>query len=241
VSLEVDDVVSGYGKMEILHGVSIRAAQGVVTCIIGPNGSGKSTLLRTIAGLIRARRGLIKFEFENITNLSPPTILKKGLALISQSRSVFPYLTLSENLKMGAYILKDKNIIKQRFKEVYDLFPILKERGQQRAHSLSGGEQRMLELGRAMMLRPKLLMLDEPSAMLSPKLIGTTFAKMKKICQLGIGILMVEQNVKAAFEIADSVYVLDQGENRFNGSTKEFLDTDKLVKLYLGVASTRPL
>jgi ABC-type branched-subunit amino acid transport system ATPase component len=142
---------------------------------------------------------------------------------------------------MGAYILKDKNIIKQRFKEVYDLFPILKERGQQRAHSLSGGEQRMLELGRAMMLRPKLLMLDEPSAMLSPKLIGTTFAKMKKICQLGIGILMVEQNVKAAFEIADSVYVLDQGENRFNGSTKEFLDTDKLVKLYLGVASTRPL
>jgi ABC-type branched-subunit amino acid transport system ATPase component len=234
MSLEVHDVVSGYGKIEILHGVSITAKRSSITCIIGPNGSGKSTLLKTIIGLVRPRQGSIKFESEETAGLPPNVLLKKGLILISQARSIFPYLTVLENLKMGAYILKGSDILKERLKEVYEQFPILKERGKQKAYTLSGGEQRVLEIGRAMVLQPKLMMLDEPSTMLSPKLVATVFNKIREICGLGIGILMVEQNVRSALNIADFVYVLDQGRNKFSGSKEEFLATAKLVKLYLG-------
>jgi branched-chain amino acid transport system ATP-binding protein len=234
MSLVVKDMVSGYGKLEILHGVSITAPSAKITCIIGPNGSGKSTLLKTIIGLVKVWGGAVEFDSTDITASSPNQILKTGLTLIAQSRSVFPQLSVLENLQMGAYVLKDRALVRERVEDVCRYFPILAERKKQKANTLSGGEQRMLELGRAMMLRPKMMMLDEPSAMLSPKMVATTLNHVKKICETGVGILMVEQNVRAALEIADSVYVLDRGQNKFEGSSEEFLSTDKLVNLYLG-------
>lgn len=235
LSLVATDVVSGYGKIEILHGISLEAKQSEITCIIGPNGSGKSTFLKTLIGFVRLREGNIVFDSEVINNLQPYDILRKGLVLIAQSRSIFPQLSVLENLKMGGYILKGKDLLEERLQKVFEMFPLLNERQQQKAKTLSGGEQRMLELGRAMVLRPKMMMLDEPSAMLSPKLVTKTFNQIKQIQEMGIGILMVEQNIRAALEIADILFVLDQGTNKFHGSTKDFLDDNRLVDLYLGV------
>jgi branched-chain amino acid transport system ATP-binding protein len=234
MSLVIKNMISGYGKLEILHGVSLTAPSAKVTCIIGPNGSGKSTLLKTTIGLVKAWGGHAEFDSNDITEYSPGQILRTGLTLIAQSRSVFPQLSVLENLQMGAYILDDKAVVRERIEKVCSYFPILGERKKQKAITLSGGEQRMLELGRAMMLEPKMMMLDEPSAMLSPKMVSTTLNHVKRICETGVGILMVEQNVRAALDIADTIYVLDQGENKFQGSSKEFMSTDRLVNLYLG-------
>jgi len=232
--LEVNDVVSGYGKIEVLHGVSLLAKEKDITCVIGPNGSGKSTLLKTIIGLIRPREGEISFNGEAIAGLKPPKILAKGLCLVSQARSIFPNLTVLENLNMGAYTIKDRNEVGKRIEQVYTYFPILKERRKSQAYTLSGGEQRMLELGRALLVKPKMLMLDEPSAMLAPILVDRIFEEIKKINEMGIGIIFVEQNVRKAISFADYVYVLERGKNIFDGNPESFLDSEKLVSLYLG-------
>lgn len=232
--MDLDRITSGYGKIEILHGVSMHTKDSNITCVIGPNGSGKSTLLKTVMGLVKPREGKIVFNGEDIAGLKPKKIFSKGLCLVSQARSIFPYLTVLENFEMGGYTIKDRKEVRRRIEEVYSYFPILKEKKKNLANTLSGGEQRMLELGRALLVKPKLLMLDEPSAMLSPKFVDLVFEEIKKINGMGIGIIIVEQNVSKAIKIADYVYVLDAGQNVFEGTPESFLDSEKLVKLYLG-------
>lgn len=234
MSLEAKDIVSGYGSLDILHGVSISAPADQITCVIGPNGSGKSTLMKTIMGLLRVRKGTILYNREEIVGLRPDEILRKGVAFVPQGRTVFPNMTVLENLEMGAYILSDKNEVKRRLEEVFVLFPQLRERQKQLAITQSGGEQRMVDLGRAMMLRPKIIILDEPSLGLSPKIAATTYENVKKLKETGMGILMVEQNVRAALNLADYLYVLDLGRNVFEGTGQELLSDDRIADLYIG-------
>ncbi len=232
--LVLDDVIAGYGSIEILHGISTRFEASDITSLIGPNGSGKSTLLKTIVGMLKPRRGQIIFNGEDLAGLRPDLVLRRGIALVLQIRSVFPHMPVKENLEMGAYILRDPEEIRERMEEVYNRFPILKEREDQLAYTLSGGEQRMLELGRALMLHPKMLLLDEPSAMLAPKFRDMVFQKVKEINREGIGIILVEQNVREALKLADRVNVLDLGKIVFKGTRDELMKSDLLVKLYLG-------
>jgi len=234
MSLKVETIAVAYEKNDVLNGVSIDVAKEKITCVIGPNGSGKSTLLKSIMGFLRPRYGKISFDGQDITGLRPDLILEKGMSMVPQVRNFFPYLTVLENLQMGAYLLRDRNQIEERLEEVYNEFPILRERKRQMAATLSGGEQRMLELGRALILRPRILLLDEPSAMLAPKYLDVIFKKIQKINEGGVTILMVEQKVREALRLADQVYVLDLGQNRFEGTGKEFLGNEELVKLYLG-------
>jgi len=232
--LEVNDVVSGYGRLEILHGVSVSVPETKTVALIGPNGAGKSTLLKTIFGYIKPKRGSITFNGEDITGLKPNKILRKGITYVPQGRSVFPYMTVLENLRMGAYINKDSSQFKEALNEVIRMFPILKERKNQMAGTLSGGEQRMLELGRALMLRPKLILLDEPSLGLAPKLVDDTYRTINEIGDMGVTLLIVEQNVRKVLIVADYAYVLDLGKKAFEGTSEHLLSSDRLKSLYLG-------
>lgn len=235
MSLEVKDVVSSYGKLDILNKISLNMAESSITAIIGPNGSGKSTLLKTITGLLKPKSGTIRFNHEEITGLRPDLIVRKGIAYVPQIRSVFPELTVYENLMMGAYTLRDKNCIKQRILEVFNLFPIIQARKQQKAGTLSGGEQRMLELSRALLLHPKMLLFDEPSAMLAANFLEEIFEKIKEINkEFGATCGIVEQNVEKVLSVAKRVYVLDKGQIKFHGDVKDFLDNEKIVNLYFG-------
>lgn len=235
MSLEVRDIVSGYGKIEILHGVSMRAEKAKITCIIGPNGAGKSTLLKTIFGILKPRRGSIIYEGEEITGLKPFALIKKGISYVLQRRSVFPYLTVEENLRMGAWsIRKEKERVLEGIDENYKRFPILRKRRNVIARSLSGGEQRMLEIGRALMTRPKLILLDEFSAGLAPKIAMQVYNHAKRLKEEGITIVAVDQNVRQTMKVADYVYVLELGRNKYEAE-KEKSETKlrELVKDWL--------
>ncbi|MFQ6051202.1 MAG: ABC transporter ATP-binding protein [Candidatus Hydrothermarchaeota archaeon] len=231
--LEVKNLVSGYGDLDILRGVSLAIESDEIIAIIGPNGAGKSTLMKTIFGLLKPRKGEIKFEGESIVGLRPDEIVKKGVCYVPQSKNIFPSLRVEENLEMGAFILEDEKV-EEALENVYSLFPLLKERKSQRAGSLSGGEQQMLAIGRALMLSPKLLLLDEPSGGLAPKLVRGVFEKIKEINQLGVAVIIVEQNAKKALEIAHRGYVLDMGRNRIEGYGKDLLKNEEVKRLYLG-------
>lgn len=233
MSLEVRNIVSGYGKLEVLHGVSLRVKKNEITCVIGPNGCGKSTLLKTIAGLIRPKQGSIVFDGEDITGVKPHKVLRKGICTIPQGRTVFPYMTILENLQMGAYTIKDSEI-NRRLEEVFTLFSVLEERKKQLAGTLSGGEQTMLCIARALMLHPKIILADEPSLGLAPKFIEQAYQKLQEINSAGTGFVIVEQNVRRALSVSDYVYILDLGRNRFEGTRETILGQDELVKLYLG-------
>lgn len=224
MSLEIRDVVSGYGKIEIIHGVSMRAEKAKIICIIGPNGAGKSTLLKTIFGILKPWRGSILFEGEEITGLRPYTLIKKGISYVLQRRSVFPHLTVEENLRMGAWtIRRNKESAQETIEENYKRFPILRERRNVRAGSLSGGEQRMLELGRALITRPRLLLLDEFSAGLAPMIARQVYEEAERLKEEeGITIVAVDQNVRQAMKVADYVYVLELGRNKYEGAKEEF-------------------
>ena len=224
MSLEIRDVVSGYGKIEIIHGVSMRAEKAKIICIIGPNGAGKSTLLKTIFGILKPWRGSILYEGEEITGLRPYTLIKKGISYVLQRRSVFPYLTVEENLRMGAWtIRKNKESAQEAIEENYKRFPILRERRNVRAGSLSGGEQRMLELARALITRPRLLLLDEFSAGLAPIIARQVYEEAERLKEEeGITIVAVDQNVRQAMKVADYVYVLELGRNKYEGAKEEF-------------------
>jgi len=224
VSLEIRDVVSGYGKIEIIHGVSMRAEKAKIICIIGPNGAGKSTLLKTIFGILKPWKGSILYDEEEITGLRPYTLIKKGISYVLQRRSVFPYLTVEENLRMGAWtIRKNKESAQEAIEENYKRFPILRERRNVRAGSLSGGEQRMLELGRALITRPRLLLLDEFSAGLAPMIARQVYEEAERLKEEeGITIVAVDQNVRQAMKVADYVYVLELGRNKYEGAKEEF-------------------
>lgn len=234
MSLEVDNVTAGYGRIEVLHGVSIRAEKSKITCIIGPNGAGKSTLLKTIFGFIKPRKGKIILDGRDITGLRPDAILKRGVSYVLQGRSVFPYMTVLENLEVGAYTRNDKKQIKKDIKAIFDTFPILDKRKINLACTLSGGEQRMLELGRALLLNPKVVLLDEPSIGLAPIFSEMIYEKIKEMNGMGITVVIVEQNVRKVLSMSDYGYLLELGKKRYEGPAKNFLSSYEIMKLYLG-------
>jgi len=223
---------SGYGDMEVLHDVSFRIEEGEIISIIGPNGAGKSTLLKTIFGLLKPTKGRVTLKKNSITGLAPDRIVRLGMAYVPQVENVFPSLTAQENLEMGAFIRKDD--FSGRLEEVYELFPFLKERRRQRVGKMSGGERQMVAMGRALMLDPELLLLDEPSAALAPKLAEMIFERITAINETGVSILIVEQNAKESLKLADRGYVLAEGENRFEGTGHELLSNPDIGRLYLG-------
>lgn len=230
--LEASGVVSGYGDVEILHGVSIRVEEGEIVAIIGPNGAGKSTLMKAIFGLLRVRAGHVFFGREDITGLAPHQVVRRGMCYVPQADNVFPSLSILENLEMGAYTRTDG--FRHRVEEVFELMPDLAARPHLRAGKLSGGQRQMLALARALMLDPKLLLLDEPTASLSPKLVADIFDKIHTINESGVAILLVEQNAKEALSVCDRGYVLANGYNRLEGSGHELLSSEEVGKTYLG-------
>lgn len=234
--LVVEDVYAGYLKgLDILQGVNLCVNAGELIAIIGANGSGKSTLAKTIFGLLTPHRGAIQFEQTSIAGLKANQIAQRGLGYVPQIANVFPSLTIAENLEMGAYVRSlPAGQLKQRQQEIYDLFPGLAQRRGQRAGTLSGGERQMLAMGRALMLQPKLLVLDEPSAALSPVLVQDVLTQVQQINANGTAIVLVEQNARRALGICDRGYVLDAGRDRFTGTGAELLHNPKVSELYLG-------
>ncbi|MFQ5774621.1 MAG: ABC transporter ATP-binding protein [Kiloniellaceae bacterium] len=224
MSLEVRDIVSGYTKeVPILKGVNLTAREGLVTAIIGPNGAGKSTLLKTIYGYIQPSRGEILHYGKSINGLPPERMLQEGIAYLLQGHSVFPKMTVQENLELGAWIFRnDKAAVARAFEELYERFPVLRDKRGQNAGSLSGGQQRMLEIARLTMTGPKTLLLDEPSVGLMPKLVDQVYAEISKLKEHHFTIVMVDQNVKKSIEFADYVYVLNLGENSHHGPHEDF-------------------
>jgi ABC-type branched-subunit amino acid transport system ATPase component len=232
--LKADNVTSGYGVMEILHGVTVEIRKGEIITIIGPNGAGKSTLMKTIFGLLKPIRGKIVLEDREITGLPPSLIVRHGLCYVPQVENVFPSLTVKENLEMGAFIKDDRRFVQARLEEIYSLFPSLESRQSQRVGKMSGGERQMVAMGRALMLDPSILMLDEPTAALAPKLAQMIFEKVKEINKGGVSLLLVEQNAKESLKISHRGYVLADGKNKFEGTGNQLLSDREVGRLYLG-------
>jgi ABC-type branched-subunit amino acid transport system ATPase component len=232
--LAAESIVAGYGKMDILHGVSLRVDAGELVSIIGPNGAGKSTAFKTIVGFLRPRAGTVRFNGQDISGLRPDLVLRRGLAYVPQGRIVFPLMTVLENLEMGAYIEPDNARVKEALERVYALFPVLAERRSQRAGTMSGGEQQMVAIGRALMTTPRLILLDEPSLGLAPKFVTLIFEKLLEMKRAGFTLMVVEQNAARALAIADRGYVLELGRNRFEGPGPRLLADPEVKRLYLG-------
>lgn len=230
--LEAAAMVGGYGGADILHGVDLKVDASEIVVIIGPNGAGKSTALKALFGLIKLRQGQVAFDGSPIANLRPDRIVRLGLCYVPQERNVFPSLTVHENLEMGAFIRTDD--IAPELSRVYEIFPPLKERRGARAGDLSGGQRQMVAIGRALMLKPKMLMLDEPTAGLSPRMIELIFDRIKEINRLGIGVLMVEQNAKLALSFAHRGYVLAVGQNRHEDTGPNLLANREVAEMFLG-------
>jgi len=232
--LVAESITAGYGRMDILHDVSLTVDVHEIVSIIGPNGAGKSTAFKTIVGLLRPRTGRVLFNGEDITGLSPDLVLPRGLAYVPQGRIVFPQMTVLENLEMGAYIERDRHRIAAALEQVYGLFPILAERRTQKAGTMSGGEQQMVAIARALMTTPSLILLDEPSLGLSPKFVTLIFEKIIDLRRAGFTLMLVEQNATRALAIADRGYVLELGRNRFEGPGQRLLGNPEVKRLYLG-------
>jgi branched-chain amino acid transport system ATP-binding protein len=232
--LKADGIHAGYGKLEILHGVSLEVRPQELVSVIGPNGAGKSTGFKTIVGLLRPTSGRILFDGKEVTGLPPYEVLRLGLAYVPQGRIVFPQMTVLENLEMGAYIESDPARVKEALERVYALFPILAERRHQKAGTMSGGEQQMVAIGRALMTTPKLILLDEPSLGLSPKFVILIFEKLLEMKRAGYTLMVVEQNAAKALSVADRGYVLELGRNRFEGTGQDLLNNPEVKRLYLG-------
>jgi ABC-type branched-subunit amino acid transport system ATPase component len=230
--LGLKSVTAGYTDEDIIHDISLQIEQGEIVTIIGPNGSGKSTLMKSIFGLTSLRGGRIYFRGRDITGKKPDELVRLGLAYVPQERNIFPSLTVKENLEMGAILMKER--IKERMDFVMQIFPELASRAGQRAGSMSGGEQKMLAVGRAMVTEPSLLMLDEPSAALSPKVMSQLFAEIRAINERGVTILMVEQNARQALAISHRGYILEMGRNRLEGAASSLLGSPEVGRLYLG-------
>ncbi len=227
-------LTAGYGKMPILHGVTLEVRQGELVSVIGPNGAGKSTAFKTIVGFLRPTNGRVVFDGRDITGLRPDQVLQIGLAYVPQGRIVFPQMTVLENLEMGAYIERDPRRIREALERVYALFPILAERRRQRAGTMSGGEQQMVAIGRALMTTPKLVLLDEPSLGLAPRLVSLIFERLTDMKRAGYTLMVVEQNAARALAVADRGYVLELGRNRFEGTGQSLLRDPEVKRLYLG-------
>lgn len=232
--LEVKSITSGYGDLKVIHDFSMHINSGQIVCVIGPNGSGKSTLLKTIVGVVKPTLGKILFEGEDVTGLEPYEVLRRGICLLPQGKTAFPMMTVLENLQMGAFIIKDKSEVQERLKEVFSLFPVLQERRRDLASRLSGGEQAMLCIARALMSRPKIMLLDEPSLGLAPKVTNHVYEKIKEINSGGSALVIVEQNVRKVLNFADYVYVLTSGRIEFEGKSEALLESGSLRSIYLG-------
>lgn len=232
--LRTEGISAGYGKMEILHGVTLAVRPGEMVSVIGPNGAGKSTTFKTIIGLLRPTSGQIFFDGQEITGRGPDQVLRLGLAYVPQGRIVFPQMTVLENLEMGAYIERDPARVRAALERVYALFPILAERKSQKAGTMSGGEQQMVAIARALMTTPKLILLDEPSLGLSPKFVALIFEKLVGMKRAGYTLMVVEQNAAKALSVADRGYVLELGRNRFEGTGQSLLTDPEVKRLYLG-------
>jgi ABC-type branched-subunit amino acid transport system ATPase component len=232
--LRAEGITAGYGRIDILHDVSLSVHAGEIVSVIGPNGAGKSTAFKTIVGFLPPRSGRVVFNGDSIAGLRPDLVLRRGLAYVPQGRIVFPQMTVLENLEMGAYIERDARRITAALERVFALFPILGERQRQKAGTMSGGEQQMVAIARALMTSPRLIMLDEPSLGLSPKFVTLIFDKLVEMKQAGFTLMIVEQNAARALAIADRGYVLELGRNRFQGPGRTLLDDPEVKRLYLG-------
>jgi ABC-type branched-subunit amino acid transport system ATPase component len=225
-------ITAGYTEVDILHNVGITVKSGEIVSIIGPNGAGKSTLLKTIFGILKPRHGKVTFKERDITGLKPNIIVRKGISYVPQVNNVFPSMTIQENLEMGAFIRNDD--YSQRLTEVYDLFPILGERRKQKVGQLSGGQRQLVAMGRALMLDPQVLLLDEPSVGLAPVYISMIFEKIKEINSTGVAMIIVEQNAKEALKMANHGYVLAMGKNVLDDTGEALLASEEVGRLYLG-------
>lgn len=233
VLLRATDLVAGYlPGVDILNGASLELRRGELVGIIGPNGAGKSTLVKTLFGLVPVRSGTVTLDGEDITHLAAHELVARGVGYVPQTRNVFPSLTIEENLKMGVYAAPER--FAERFAEVVELFPLLGERRRERAGLLSGGQRQMVAMGRALMPDPSVLLLDEPSAGLSPLNQDEVFARIDRVKGAGVSVVMVEQNARKCLQIADTAFVLDQGRNAHSGSGRALLDDPTVIELYLG-------
>lgn len=232
--LEITQLATSYGKIEALRGVSLSAKVGEVTCLLGPNGAGKSTLMLTLSGILKPQHGSVKFEGEELIGKTPAEIVSRGMALVPENRLVFPALTVRENLMAGAYRRRDTNGIRSDIDAMFHRFSRLKEREAQLAGTLSGGEQQMLAVARALMSRPRLLLMDEPSVGLAPLVVAEIFFIIQQLHSEGVSIFLVEQNAHMAMKVAQHFYLMEQGRVSFSGNSGELAEDDLIQRAYLG-------
>ena len=233
--LVIENVYAGYRDFDILQGVNLKVNSGEIVCVIGPNGAGKSTVFKAIYGLVKIRQGRVVFGERDITNLRPQQILQAGIAIVPQMRSVFPQMSVKENLELGMYLAQDRQRIQQRINYVWELFPKLAQRQHQQAGTMSGGEQRMLEIGRSLMLEPQMVMMDEPSAGLSPSMTKMIFENIIRLNQeIGLTVLAIEQNARQGLEASHRGYVLELGKNTYEGAASELLENPEVRRSFLG-------
>jgi len=235
--LKVSNVETFYGQIQALKGISLNVEEGKIVTLLGANGAGKSTTMKTIVGLLKPKKGSVEFLGENVTGLRPDQLLQKGIALVPEGRAILSSMTVMENLDMGAYQRKDKNVDRE-IEEMMERFPILRERKAQLAGTLSGGQQQMLAIARAILSKPKLLLLDEPSMGLAPLIVADIFKIIKEIKDAGTTVLLVEQNAKQALKIADYGYVMETGKIIIEGKASNLLEDPRIVEAYLGRKST---
>jgi branched-chain amino acid transport system ATP-binding protein len=233
--LEVENLNSGYGMVQILWDVSFKINEKEIVSIIGPNGAGKTTLVKTIIGLLPSKSGTIRFKDENIEKLAPYEIVKRGVVMIPEGREIFPRMTVDENLRLGAYTIKDRNQVAKMKDNVYDIFPVLKKKEKVLAQTMSGGEQQMLVIGRSLMSNPKLLILDEPSLGLAPIIVEKVLDTLERINEDGVTILLVEQNIRDSLGVANRAYVLEEGKIIIEGEGRELLNNSHIKEVYLGI------
>ncbi len=234
--LTLDGVVAGYGKLVVLNGTTFAVPRGKITTIIGPNGAGKSTVFKAVFGLLRVQRGRVALDGDDVTNAGPRRLLERGLSYVPQGRNIFPELSVRHNLELGATAAPPGVDVAARIESVMDRFPMLRQRADAQASTLSGGQQKLLEIGRCLLLQPKLMLIDEPSIGLSPKLVQETFGILQDLRSRGMSILMVEQNARSALEISDAAVVLELGRTRMTGDARTILADPRVGRLFLGGA-----
>ena len=234
--LKLNDISTRYGEIQILRKVNLEIQQGELVCLLGGNACGKSTTMKAILGIVNPFEGSVEFEGERIDGMSPAEISKRGIVPVLEGRRIFPYLSIEENLQMGAYLRNDKSEISKDLDKMYEMFPVLRERRQQMGGTLSGGEQQMLAMARALMARPKLLIMDEPSMGLAPNFVTKSFELIQQVHDQGMSLLVIEQNANMALSIADRGYVLQVGEIVLSGDASELVDNPAMKKAYLNTA-----